>query len=220
MLLTGMLANASAQPASGSAPIAPKSESPPNKKIVAPPETATSSASTLPSRHVGEAELGTYLESMLSVFTIKKRLTDPFGQLQDPDAKPIVKPTVVKGPHKPIFVQATPFSDIVRLIKVTTIMPMEKRFLIGNRSISQGQRFPLDFNSKKINVEVVSVSSRQITFRNLDTNETASIDLNLLPAGMVPGAGKITAPGMTQDAPNAPLQLGGGNTSQDNLENR
>ncbi len=217
-----MLSHASAQSASNfdTAPITPKVESPKKEKTSTQPRSGAGPVSTTPSRFVGGTELDAYVLSVASVFTIKDRVTDPFGQVQDPDAKPIIKPTLAKNPRRVTQMQATPFSDIIRLIKVTTIMPMEKRFLIGTRSIRQGQRFPLNFRSKNINVEVVSVSSRKIMFRNLENGETASLDLNLLPVGMTPGTGGITAPGMMPDAPNAPLQLEGGVLPNENSENR
>ena len=216
LLLVGMLTNASAQPA----PITPKVDTSNKNKDAVSLKAEVSPATETPSRYVSGTELDGYLESVASVFTIKKRLADPFGQVQDPDAKPKPKPIGPNGPHQITKIQATPFADIIRLIKVTTIMPMEKRFLIGNQSYRQGQHFPVTFRSKNINVEVVTVSSRQITFRNIESGETASIDLNLLPKGMTSGAGNITAPGMVRDVPNAPLLLDGGDMPFDNSHNR
>jgi len=217
LLFSAMLFNASAQPA----PILPKVDTSKKDKVAALSKNEINPVSTTPSRYVGGGkELDAYVEAISSVFSMKKRGSDPFGQLQDPDAKPLPKLTNPTKKPRPIAVQATPFSDIIRLIKVTTIMPKEKRFLIGNQSYKQGQRFPISFRSKNINVEVVSVSSRQITFRNLESGEAASIDLNLLPKGMSSGSGNITAPGMVRDVPNAPIILDGSAMPFDNSQNR
>ena len=143
---------------------------------------------------------------------MRDRATDPFGQLQDPNAKPVIKASAAKPTRRAAPIQATPFSDIIRLIKVTTIMPKEKRFLVGTRSIKQGDRIPLSFRGKKIHVEVSSVTPLQIEFRNLDNNESAALNINLLPTGMTPGTGGITAPGMLPDRPESPLELDPGNT--------
>ena len=220
VILTGMLANASAQPAS----TAPKADTPGKDKTAAPSKTEVRPVNEKPSRYVNGKdanELAAYLESKTSVFTVKKRVTDPFGLAQDPD-RPIIKPPTVdpKGPRTITKIPVTPFSDIIRLLKVTTIMPMEKRFLIGNKSYGQGQRFAVSFRSKNIDVEVISVSSRQITFRNVESGETASIDLNLLPPGVFRGNGNITAPGMIRETPNAPIPLDGGAMPFDNSQNR
>lgn len=180
-------------------PKAPKAE-------VNAPAAASKPGEILPSRYVTQEELPTYVNALSSILTIRKRVTDPFGQYQDPDAKPIVKPTVAKikrfAPAK-----ATPFSEIVRLIKVTTIMPAEKRFLIGTRSIAEGDRIPLSFRGKTINVEIAAVTSSSIEYRNLENGEQASVRLNLLPVGMTPGNDGITAPGMVSDRPDAPIDL-------------
>ncbi len=163
--------------------------------------------STTPSRQVADAEILPYVESIFSVLLMRGRATDPFGQLQDPDAKPIIKAPVAGVVKRAAPIQATPFADIVGMIVVTTIMPGEKRFLIGTRSIKQGDQLPLSFRGRPIRVQVTEVTSRQIGFRNLDSGETASRKLDLLPVGMTPGINGITAPGMVPDRPNAPIEL-------------
>lgn len=163
--------------------------------------------SATPSRQVGPSELESYLESLSSAFLMRGRATDPFGQLQDPDAKPIIKAPVAGAVKRAAPIQATPFADIVGMIVVTTIMPGEKRFLIGTRSVKQGDQLPLSFRGRPIRVQVTEVTSRQIGFRNLDSGETASRKLDMLPVGMTPGNHGITAPGMVPDRPNAPIEL-------------
>jgi hypothetical protein len=177
-------------------------EEPAAKPIVkeAPP------ANTTPSRQVGPAELESYVTSLASVFSSRERSTDPFGQLQDPDAKPVIK-TPVAGPKRIAPIQATPFADIIRLLVVTTIMPGEKRFLIGTRSFKLGDQIPLSFRGKQIRVQIIEVNSQQIDFKNLDNGDTASRKLDMLPVGMTPGNRGVSAPGMTLDRPNAPIEL-------------
>lgn len=230
MILFGMLATspASAQSAkslknpevSAKKPEIPTQDPTSKKDKVPKPGTKPEApVKATPSRYVGEADLAAYVESYAKLLSIRERTSDPFGQLQDPDAKPIVKPTIAKQTRRTTPLQATPFSDIIRLLQVTTIMPKEKRFLVGTRSIRQGDIIPLGFRGKNIKVEVVSVSSQQIEFRNLDNNETASLKLNLLPVGMTPGTHGITAPGMVPDRPNATIELDPGNVPADNTQN-
>jgi hypothetical protein len=182
------------------------------------PAAEPASPST-PSRNVTPEDLKSHVESLLTVFSIRNRATDPFGQIQDPNAKPIVKPTIA-ATKRFTPVQATPFSDIVRLIKVTTVMPGERRFLIGNRSIKQGDRLPIAFRGKNLQVEVAAVNSRQIDFRNVENGEIASLKLNMMPAGMSPGNDGITAPGMVPDNPNAPIDLDGNSLPLNAAQNR
>jgi hypothetical protein len=175
--------------------------------VSAAPETAAKPAEILPSRYVTPEQLPSYVNAVTEILSIRKRETDPFGQYQDPSARPVVKPTVAKlKRYTPA--QATPFSDIVRLIKVTTVMPSEKSFLVGTRTFSEGDRIPLSFRGKTLNAEVAAVASSAIEFRNTDNGERASLRLNLLPVGMTPGNdGNITAPGMVQDRPDTPIDL-------------
>jgi hypothetical protein len=178
------------------------------KPMAAAPAPATDPVIKTPSRRVSPEEFPGYVRAVAAVLSIRSRDTDPFGRIQDPDAKPIIKPTIAVT-KRIAPMQATPFSEIVRLIRVTTIMPGERRFLIGNRSVKQGDRIPLAFRGKNIPVEVASVSSNRIQFRNLDNGETAELSLNMLPPGMKPGNDGIHAPGMVPDNPNAPIDLDG-----------
>ena len=162
-----------------------------------------------PSRNVTPEQLQAYVDTVSAVFSMRNRATDPFGLLQDPTAKPIIKPKLAST-QKYEPVKATPFSDIVRLIKVTTVMPGERSFLIGNRVVNQGDRIPIAFRGKSMIIEVASVNSRQIEFRNIESGETAALSLNLMPAGMRPGADGVAAPGMLPNDSNAPIDLDAG----------
>ncbi len=163
--------------------------------------------STTPSRHISAVELKPYIDSVATVFLIRGRARDSFGQNQDPDAKPVVKTSSPLAVRRAATAQATPFADIVRLLVVTTIMPGEKRFLVGTRSFKQGDVIQLNFRNKQIHALVTEVNSRQISFRNQDSSETAVRKLDMLPAGMTPGSHGISAPGMVPDRPNAPIDL-------------
>lgn len=170
----------------------------------ASPEAAP--VTTTPSRNIAPDDMDAYLVSMSAVFMSRERATDPFGHLQDPDARPVIKTPLAQA-NRPAAIQAVPFEEIIRLIKINAIMPGEKRFLIGTRTIRKGDQIPLIHRNRQIRAQVIDVTSKQIDFRNLDTGETASRVLDILPAGMTPGSNGITAPGMTLDQPNAPIEL-------------
>jgi hypothetical protein len=175
-------------------------------KTAAPaPEDAAISAK--PSRYVGDTDMEAYVATLTTAFAMRGRATDPFGQIQDPDARPIVKVSSTKKPGRTTSVQAIPLSDIIQRIKVTTIAAGEKRFLVGMRSFRLGDHLSLVFRGKNIDLEITSVQSHQIDFRNVATGETASLKMTLMPVGMVPGNKNIMVPGMALDRPDAPLQL-------------
>lgn len=208
------------------APVAPVQA--PSNKVQAPAKgksganvvKAVEGPSITASRYVMEDDLPAYIASLTEAFAMRTRATDPFGQLQDPDAKRILKASVAKTSRRVAPVQATPFSDIIKLIKVSTIMPKEHRFLVGTRSIQQGDRIPLNYRGKTIRVEIVAVTSREIEFRNLEHSESASLKLNMLPAGMTLGSGRMSAPGMVPDRPDAAIDLDSGSLPNDKSPSR
>jgi len=159
-----------------------------------------------PSRYAGE-DLKTYIAELANQLAIRSRVSDPFAQLQDPNAKPQVKPTVAKTARRTAPEPPATLSDIVGRIEITTIMPKDRRFLVGSRSIGQGDKVPIAFRNKQIRTEVTEVSSHRIAFRNLDTGEIGVRQLNILPPGMTPGTRTLTAPGMVPTNPNAPLEI-------------
>jgi hypothetical protein len=86
-------------------------------------------------------------------------------------------------------------------------MSAEKKFLVGSRTFTQGDQFPVNFRGKQIRIQIVEVSSRQIQFKNLESGEVAVHKLNLLPPGMRAGQDGITAPGMVPSGREAPLEI-------------
>ncbi len=208
-------------PLSAQAQTGSKSTKPSTEKISgAAGEPSTENTNRIEkSRYVRDEQMTDYLSELSAVLTASKRTIDPFGQSQDPDAKPIIR-TPVAMPNRVAPVQATPFSDIIRLIKVTTVMPSERKFLIGTRSLKVGDRLPLTYRGRELNVEIASVSSRAIQFRNIENGETADLTLDLLPPGMTPGTSGIKAFGMIPDRPDAPLDLDNNSDSTDASRSR
>jgi hypothetical protein len=90
---------------------------------------------------------------------------------------------------------------------INTIMPGEGRFLVGTRSFAIGERIPITFRGKPIQVEVTKVTAREIAFRNTTSGEIAVRKMDFMPVGMSAGNHGISAPGMIEDGPNAPLDL-------------
>lgn len=193
--------------------LTPEAPAPTDSKSHKPVTDAVAPTIAIPSRKVGSTELESYMASLSSIFTIRGRALDPFGMPQDPDAKPIPKAPIAGAVKRIAPIQVTPFPEIIQKIVVTTIMPGEKRFLIGTKSIRQGDQLPLLFRGKQILTQVTEVTSRQIAFKNLDSGETATRQLDLLPVGMTPGSQGIRAPGMVQDQANAPIELESGDTA-------
>jgi hypothetical protein len=174
------------------------------------PAAADEAVLKLPSRYAGAgSDLAAYIATYSGKFSIKTRQTDPFGRFQDPEFK-APEPKIVSSTAKPSFqkVPPTPFIDVVNAIEVNTVDLAKQRFLVGTREFRRGSVFPVQLpNGKTIKIQVLAVSSSAITFRNLDTAETAVRKLKMLPPGMSKGGQPLTAPGMQSTSPDAPLMV-------------
>jgi len=166
---------------------------------------AGASVELKPSRFAGEL-VEAYTLARAAAFAMAGRTTDPFGLLQDPSVKP---PN--RTPEGSIIRRETlppvPLEEIIKLIRVTTIMPAEKKFLVGTRVFRESDEFPISFQGKRMRMKVVQVSSSKIVFKNLQNGETAILSTGILPPGMVPGNEAIQPAGLVSPAEDLPLDL-------------
>jgi hypothetical protein len=171
------------------------------------PASPTAAPAVKPSRYV-EADMDAYISTLTAKLSITKRATDPFGQIQDPAAKPAPSALKTQTNNRTTpGATAKPLSEIVKQLKVTTVMPGEGKFLVGTRSISRGDSFPLVFQGKRYRVEVVEVSAQRILFRDVETEENGELRLDVMPQGMNRGIRGVLAPGMQPSKADAPLEL-------------
>ena len=193
-------------PAPTSAPAVPAA-GPAGKKVDS--ASATESKEPGPSRYITTEEVPAYVRQLSARFAIRNRPTDPFGRFQDPNfvaPQPKITPQGTRPIYKPE--PPMPFDKVVAGISINTVIPGKQQFLIGNRSFSTNDTFSVRLpNGKQLGVKVVSVTSERIRFRNVTTNETADLTLNMLPAGMQKGVGKINAPGFEAIDSNAPVDI-------------
>ena len=177
-----------------------------DKNAKSTPEKSGEVDST-PSRLVGPAELDAYLKAISSQFLIRTRERDPFGLVQNLDAVPAAKASIFGTTTATLAKPATPFRDIVPLIKVTSIIVRDKKILLGSRVFKQGELIPIQYQGKPLRVQITEVRSNHIVFRNLDTGETAIQSLGGPPVGMTLGGQGTSIQGMTLDSPDAPIEL-------------
>lgn len=190
-------------------PLPPEVANPSHKSTENTKKPATPAAPVTdePSRLAG-LDTEAYTAARLAVLSIRTRPTDPFGLYQDASQKPAV---VQRAPDQPVRRQIVeppvPLSEIVQNIRITTIMPADRMFLVGTRQFAQNDVFPLIFRSRTLNIRVTNVSASKIGFLNIDTNEAATLEMALLPPGMVAGNGKMTPPGMVSATDDIPLSI-------------
>jgi hypothetical protein len=196
LAVLGCLALASRLPAAG----------PP---AAVPLATKTEPSKIGPSRYAGD-NLKAYVESLAKQFSSGTRVTDPFGQPQDPEAKVVAKPTT-PGKIKPRFTPAAPIalSEVVSQIPITMVKPKTKSFSVDGREFHVGDKLPINFRNTQIQTEITEVSSSRVVFRNVDTKEIGIHTFARLPEGITRGGKKAPAvpPGMTPANRNAPLEI-------------
>jgi hypothetical protein len=100
-----------------------------------------------------------------------------------------------------------PFADIINSIRVTAIMPAEKRFLVGSRVIREGDTLPLAIQNETVTVRVLAVRSTEILFENTEDKTTATLRAGFMPSGMSRSGAGDSVPGMQPTSPNAPLPI-------------
>jgi len=168
-------------------------------------EESTAELVAEPSRYAG-IHLESYVRTLAASFAMRNRSRDPFARHQDPNYQP-PQPKITKRvpSYKPEPV--TPFPDIVAGIQVTTVIPAQNQFLVGDRTFRVGDRINLNTGKDKmIPIHVLAVRANSIEFRHGNTNETAELRLDLLPDGLQRGAG-LQPPGVVPANSNAPLEI-------------
>lgn len=196
--------------ASGLSPAeAPEANAAPAPAAVTPaPAPATKAAEILPSRFAGD-QLPAYVQSLSAAFSIRSRQTDPFGRYQDPDFKAPEPKILASAPTQRFKAEApTPFVDMVSALAITLVNAEKQEFLIGDRTFKVGSVFPILLPSgKQVKVQVLAVTASRIAFKNLETGESASVQLNMMPSGMKRGTDGIDAPGLVPGGDNAPIEI-------------
>lgn len=182
------------KPAKGKKPAAP---------ALPPPDMDRSS-----SRFILPENQAAYLEKMRAQISMTKRISDPFGRSQDPDASPPPQPPNSNDKEGPIGPRTkVTLEQSLANLKITTIIPAEKRFLANGLSYQEGEEITGKSRGKIVQIQIMSVKSSEIVFRNAETGEIATKKMKMLPPGMQPGTTLSEAPGLFRSQKDAPLNL-------------
>ncbi|MFD0894099.1 hypothetical protein KBB96_02845 [Luteolibacter ambystomatis] len=200
-------------PATKPAP-APSPEKGPTVPALDKAQGEAATSGDLPSRYAG-SDVGAYVETLATVFAIRSRTTDPFGQVQDTTAKPIKPKVTHTAVARAAAIPTTPYSEIVAQIQVNTVIPAEERFFCGSRVFKKGDRFPISFRGRNYPTEITEVNADYIRMKNLDTSETGLIKFEKLPPGMTRASqSDKMLPGFQSQRPDSPLEIESGPPSQ------
>ncbi len=160
-----------------------------------------------PSRFaIGNVEL--YIAARMADFSMKNRATDVFGLYQDLKSKP---PINTPNPLVKVPTNFAPkaLAEIIKGIKVSTIMVKEKSFLVGDRVIKELEELPISYDQGRIkHLKVMKVEPKKIIFKDLDGGIEAVLKLEVLPLGMEAGDTRLVPEGMVQPTKNQPLVIG------------
>jgi hypothetical protein len=132
---------------------------------------------------------------------------DAFGLYQDPNIKPVIKDNPVAQRnlgHLP----AVPLADIIKRIKVSTVMVKEKSFLVGVRAFKESEEFDISFQEGRTKrLKVLKVEAKEITFMDVSGGEEATLTIDVLPLGMAPGDDRLRPAGMVDPREKQVLNL-------------
>jgi hypothetical protein len=161
-----------------------------------------------PSRHViGNVEL--YTKARMANFSMQSRTMDIFGLYQDPKLKPAINNNPTPIVKTPTNYAPKALAEIIKGIKVSTVMVKGKSFLVGDRVIKESEELPISYDQGKIKrVKVVKVEAKQIIFKDIDGGGEAILKLEVLPFGMEAGDSRIVPDGMVTPTKNSPLIIG------------
>jgi len=160
-------------------------------------------------RYVKPENYAAYVAKISATLAMSQRAFDSFGRNQDPNYRPpqpeLIRPDTAEPSQQ---VAQAPLSELVSSIQVTMLMPTKQTFFVGDRAFHRGDRFPLRTPAGSlVNVEVLSVNSSSIVFRETTKGEVGVLRLGGSPEGVKRGTNLEMPPGITVPNPAAPLDL-------------
>lgn len=125
----------------------------------------------------------------------RERKQDPFGMAMDPedDLPEIEIEDMDEGLEE---APTTSLQEALSKFSVTGIFPKEQQVMVGAQNLGIGDKVVIDYKGVSFNLEIATISAKEIAMKDLDTGETASVHLGFddsLPAGMSRRRPEVTA---------------------------
>ncbi len=136
-----------------------------------------------------------YTVARIADLSMKDRATDPFGLFQDTELKPKPERPTTNNPGGDKIPTAS-LQDIVNQIEVSTIMVREKSFLSQRQVFEESMEFTIGTGDRTKRLKVLKVEETKIVFKDLDSEEEATLKMKALPPGVFVGGGRLTPDGM------------------------
>lgn len=124
------------------------------------------------------------------------RQLDPFGMPMDP-TNPAESPALATQYEEieeaPVLTNSS-LKSALKTLPISGIYPNKSMIVIGARSFSRGDQFGMKFEELTIRLRFEGLRGHQIYFKDLDTQEVASVDFSPTPKEFEPITSNSSAP--------------------------
>lgn len=183
LLFASSIAGSIAQEAPG--PVAPTAGGPPG---LTPPGLQAEASESLD--FVQRSNL------VLSKIRNNLRQMDPFGMPMDP-TNPTERPALAEQYEEiddvPVLTNSS-LTSALNTLPISGIYPEKSIIVIGARSFARGEQFGMKLEELTIRLRFEGLRGHKIFFKDLDTQEVASIDFNPRPKEFEPITSNTNAP--------------------------
>jgi hypothetical protein len=124
------------------------------------------------------------------------RQVDPFGMPMDP-TNPTERPALADQYEEiddvPVLTNSS-LRNALKTLPISGIYPGKRVIVIGARAFSQGDQFGMKLEELTIRLRFEGLRGQKIYFKDLDTQEVASVDFNPTPKEFEPITSNTSAP--------------------------
>ncbi len=126
--------------------------------------------------------------SILEKIRENERQIDPFGLPMDPTnaVDTLAMSEEFEDEKQATSLNASAFKTALQDLPISGIYPKRQTIVIGARSFNRGEQFGLKLEELTIRLRVEGIKGTSIYFRDMDTQEVASVDFNPRPAEFEP----------------------------------
>lgn len=122
--------------------------------------------------------------SLMSKLDDRQRKVDPFGMSMDPENQVVVAEEEVDAAPK----QVTSLEEAVARFRVSGVIPQRAEVIVGARSLGVGDRVLIEHKEVRFDLMIVAITAHQISLKDSETGEVASVDLGIVPDKLPVGA--------------------------------
>ena len=130
---------------------------------------------------------------LMSKLDRRQRKMDPFGMSMDPENQVVVEAEAEDEAPRHV----TTLEEAVARFRVSGVIPKRSEVIVGARSLGIGDRVLIEHKEVRFDLTIVEVTARQVSLKDAETGEIASVNLGIvpdqLPVGLSPKQQGTTA---------------------------